>query len=99
MRHELKIREDFATAIMENSKTFEVRESDRVFNAGDLVRFKAVSMDGKPVADHPINGQTFEITYVLHGWGIGDDHVVFSIKRIIPLDDFLKVAGVVKKAR
>lgn len=103
MIHELKIRKQFADAIVENRKTFEVRINDRGFNAGDLVRFTVTDeVTGKKV-DHPINKRTYEITYVLSGYGIRDGFVVFGIAYVIPIDkmadrlgflDFIKKGGV-----
>lgn len=104
MIHELKIRKQFADAIVENRKTFEVRVNDRGFNAGDLVRFTVVD-EKKQKVNHPINKRTYEITYVLSGHhGISDGFVVFGIAYVIPIDkmadclgflDFLKKGGVV----
>lgn len=78
MLHELKIRKEFADSIITGLKTFEVRENDRGFNAGDRVRFKAVDDCGVAI-EHPINRDAYEITYVLSGWGIESGYVVFSI--------------------
>ena len=33
-----------------------------------------------PVLNHPLNDKEFEITYVLHGWGLKDSWCVFAIK-------------------
>lgn len=92
MVHELKIREPFADAVVEGSKRFEIRENDRGFNAGDLVRFQAVDDHGMKVA-HAINGKLYEITYVLSGWGLENGYVAFGIARVVPLDP--KIGGVV----
>ncbi len=91
MRHELKIREPFADAVVEGSKRFEIRENDRGFNTGDLVRFQAV--DGDTKVDHAINGKMYEITYVLSGWGLKNGYVAFGISPVIPLDP--AIGGVV----
>jgi hypothetical protein len=42
--------------------------------------FQAVDDFGKYVP-HEINNISFEITYVLNGWGLESDFVVLSIKR------------------
>lgn len=86
MIHELKISKQFADAIVENRKTFEVRVNDRGFNAGDLVRFTVVD-EKKQKVNHPINKRTYEITYVLSGHhGISDGFVVFGIAYVIPIN-------------
>lgn len=69
----------FADAVMSGEKNFEVRYNDRGYQKGDKVKFKV--MDGSISSYHPLNERTFEITYVLNGWGIKEDYVVFGIKK------------------
>lgn len=78
--HNLKIKEDFAEAVFRGEKTFEVRENDRGYQKGDLIVFGAVDRDGEKL-EHEINYLTYEITYVLSGWGIQNGMVVLSIRR------------------
>lgn len=78
MIHKIKIREDFADAVLRGDKAFEIRENDRGYQRGDLLRFKAVDKLGIPT-EHPINGATYEVTYVLSGWGIKEGYVALSI--------------------
>ena len=73
--HELKILESFATDIVMGRKTFEVRKNDRGFQKGDYVEFTCIENE-----NHSINHMTYEITYVLYGWGIEQGYVVFGIK-------------------
>lgn len=40
MKHIIKIKELYADAIYDGRKNFEVRENDRGYNAGDIVKFK-----------------------------------------------------------
>ena len=82
MTHKLKIRESFADAITVGEKTFEVRENDRGFQKGDRVCFTVIDSLNVPLARHPLHEMTFEITYVLSGWGIKDGYVVFGIKEL-----------------
>ena len=42
MKHELKIYKQYADAIIEGKKTFEVRYNDRGYNAGDTVVFEVI---------------------------------------------------------
>ena len=85
MKHKLKIKEQFADAIMDGRKRFEVRENDRGFNAGDEVEFQCVN-DILIRINHPINGKAWRISYVLSGWGIETGHVVFGIEGPVPAD-------------
>ena len=81
MIHKLKILEPFADAVASGAKSFEVRKNDRGYNAGDLVQFEPVRDDllSTAIRDHPVGGKTFEITYVLSGWGIESGYVAFGI--------------------
>lgn len=81
MTHELKIQEVYADAVYVGDKTFEVRYNDRGFQKGDLIKFVAID-DNKSKTYHPINKLTYEITYVLSGWGIKEDWVVLAIKEL-----------------
>lgn len=77
--HHIKIQREFADAIISGAKTFEIRKNDRGYQKGDLIRFQVV--DGNfPIALHSLNDKTYEITYVLSGWGLCEGYVVFSIK-------------------
>ena len=80
MIHEIKLQKGFADAVLSGEKCFEVRYNDRGYQKGDYIKFKV--MDGSISHYHPLNEQTFEITYVLSGWGIKEDYVVFGIKQI-----------------
>ena len=73
--HKLKILESFATDIVTDRKTFEVRKNDRGFQKGDYVEFTCIENE-----NHSINHMTYEITYVLNWWGIEQGYVVFGIK-------------------
>ena len=77
--HKLKILNDFADAVYDREKTFEIRLNDRGFQKGDKVRFKVINKKGEEI-DHILNLVEYEITYVLNGWGLKEDYVVFGIK-------------------
>jgi ASC-1-like (ASCH) protein len=81
MIHALKLNTNFAEPILSGRKTFEIRKNDRGFQTGDIIMFQAVDDFGKYVP-HEINNISFEITYVLNGWGIENNYVVLSIKRV-----------------
>ena len=85
--HKIKIDEEFADAVLCGDKNFEIRKNDRGYQKGDHVIFDVVgifdiSIWGKTHLDHPLNDLEFEITYVLNGWHVEQDYVVFGIKRI-----------------
>ena len=81
MIHEIKLLETFAEAVLDGRKNFEVRENDRGYQRGDIVRFTVIDKAGNRV-EHPLEIEQFVITYVLSGWGIRDGFVVFGISRI-----------------
>lgn len=78
MMHKLKLREEFADAVLSGEKRFEIRLNDRGYQNGDLVEFTVKNEYGI-VIDHPLNGKKFRITYILSGWGLKEGYVVFSI--------------------
>ena len=75
--HNLKINWNFTKAVLDGEKTFEIRKNDRGYQKGDRVIFQAVNEAGLTVAD-PINRKAYEITYLLHGWGLQDGYCVFG---------------------
>lgn len=69
--HRLKIERPFLAALLEGSKTFEVRFNDRGYQAGDILSF----------ATNEHGTVTFDVTYVLSGWGIQPGHVVMGVRQ------------------
>lgn len=82
MTHEIKILESFADAVVSGEKTFEVRENDRGYQKGDLIKFEVKDSHGFTVHGHKLAERHYEITYVLSGWGLKDGWVVFGIREI-----------------
>lgn len=80
MIHNIKLQKEFADAVISGDKPFEVRFNDRGYQRGDYVKFQV--MDGSFKETHPLNECAFEITYVLNGWGIKEDYVVFGIREV-----------------
>lgn len=78
--HYLKILQGAADLIVSGEKTFELRENDRFYQKGDAVHFTAVDREYKPLSIHPVNQKYYEITCVVHGYGLKDGYVVFGIK-------------------
>lgn len=87
----LKIEKQFADEIVSGMKNFEIRcENDKVFQKGDSVEFLVnpasfyiATEQGECIytkEDHAITGRIYDITYVLHGWGLREDYCAFAIK-------------------
>ena len=79
MTHEIKLDIQFCDSVYTGVKSFEVRRNDRNYQRGDLIKFIPVGLCFQPV-EHPISKKTYEITYVLSGWGIEEGFCVFAIK-------------------
>lgn len=84
MIHKLKLNVDFIYPILQGDKTFEIRENDHGFQKGDMVNFVVVGDAGR-MQDHrgmirEIEHRTYEITYVINGWGLKNGYVVFGIR-------------------
>ena len=80
MEHELKIWPQYYQAVASGKKTFEVRENDRGFQAGDTVTLLEYDPDA-PVPFKYVKSPElkFTIGYVLP---IDDKKVVFSLLKI-----------------
>lgn len=82
--HVLDIVEPFANAVHDGRKTFEIRNTKHGIQVGDLIKFRVVHkgmLFSWPV-NHPLDSRTFEVAYILSGWGVQPDHVAFSIKPV-----------------
>ena len=83
--HKIDLSEEFADAVLSGDKSFEVRDNDRGYQKGDLIRFNVVDKYYHESINHPLIRETYLITYVLSGWGIKEGYVVFGIKNVIAL--------------
>lgn len=85
--HELKCWPPYFEAILSGRKTFEVRENDRNFWAGDLLRLREFSPGGEGTP-HGYTGRelTRRVTYVLDGnqFGIATGYVVIALEADLP---------------
>ena len=79
--HKIKLYEAFCNPVLHGDKTFEVRFNDRNYQTGDYVKFIPIDDDGIEF-EHAVEHKTYEITYVLGGWGLKDGYVVFGIKEV-----------------
>jgi len=76
MKHELKIEQVYLDALLDGSKTFEVRYNDRGYNKGDVLQFY-----GRDV-DYEWKELFFEVTYVHSGVGLKEFWVVLAVKQV-----------------
>ena len=53
------------------------------YQKGDRVMFTVFDDNGVRLQDHPLNGQQYEINYVMSGWGLKNGFVVFGIKECL----------------
>nr|DAP47209.1 MAG TPA: activating signal cointegrator [Caudoviricetes sp.] len=83
--HRLKVFIKYADAIMNGTKTFEVRKNDRGYEVGDKIVFSVVSNEGISVGDtvrHPLNGATYRIDYILDDFeGLAQKYVALAISK------------------
>lgn len=81
--HLIKIYDKFANEVLSGRKNFEVRKNDRDYRVGDNIIFNVIDSSGMFHIDHPLNQETYEITYILSGdeWGLQKGYVVFSISK------------------
>lgn len=87
MTHNIKINKTFMEPILKREKTFEIRKNDRGYQKGDFIRFKVADppiYDSKEEQEfrQAIEAKTYQITYVLNGWGIEPDFVAFGIREV-----------------
>lgn len=84
--HRLKVFIRYADAIMNGTKTFEVRKNDRGYEIGDKIVFDVVTNEGYAVgaaARHPLNGATYRIDYILDDFeGLAQKYVVLAISKV-----------------
>lgn len=82
--HILNLRAEFADAVENGTKNFEIRENDRGFQKGDLVQFRVVTALGNHISMYmELEEKLYKITYVISGWGLKNGYVAFGIKEVI----------------
>lgn len=79
MTHYIKLNETFEYPVLNGDKNFEIRKNDRGYNKGDLIQFRVVNDEGLIIGSK-LDNILYEITYVINGWGLKEDYVVFGIK-------------------
>ena len=79
MTHKLKLHREYADAVLGGEKSFEIRFNDRGYQKGDFIEFNVIN--GIYEVNHPLNDETFVITYVLQGWGLQENWCALAIKK------------------
>lgn len=81
MTHALKTWPEHYQGIASGKKKFEVRKNDRPFEVGDTLILQEYNPDTKRYTGQE---STFQISYILHGPGMGiyKDHCVISLEDI-----------------
>lgn len=79
--HKIKLQIGFCDAVLSGDKCFEIRKNDRGYQKGDYVQFIPFDID-RPSREqyHEVQNKVYLITYVLGGWGLPENYVVFGIK-------------------
>ncbi len=94
--HELKIWPDYFQAILDGTKTFEVRTSqNRRYQEGDRLRLREYDAISKPNPSYSGRELLREITYVLSGSafvGIKRGYVVLSLRPLPDDPELLRLA-------
>ena len=81
MTHEIKLLEQYAQAVKDGEKSFEIRYNDRGYQKGDRIKFTVVDKDGFK-AYHELDDEEYEITYVHSGFGMADNYVALAIRQV-----------------
>ena len=83
--HRLKIHEQYANAVLNGTKTFEVHKNDRGYKVGDKIVFDVVTNEGYSVGEaarHPLNGAAYRIDYILDDFeGLAQKYVAMAISK------------------
>ena len=82
--HKLKLEIAFCEAVLNGTKTFEIRKNDRGYQKGDHIKFAPVKNGGLFTfpCKHAISEKEYEITYVLSGWDLEDGYVALAIREV-----------------
>lgn len=83
--HRLKINERYADAVLNGTKTFEIRKNDRNFKVGDKIVFRVIIDKGcyaGAVVMHPLNDAVYRINYILNNFeGLAQKYVALAISK------------------
>lgn len=77
--HKLKILPQYFSAVLNGTKTFELRKNDRGFQVGDILELQ----EYLPTSGYTGNAVRKEVTYILYGGtiaGLDESYVVMAIR-------------------
>lgn len=80
MVHRIKLDRQFCDEVLYGSKHFEIRKDDRGYKVGDTIVFIPWLPTYKKPFQHPIANTSFEIRYILRGWGLMPGYVAMQLK-------------------
>ena len=86
--HELRIEQHFLDALLDGTKTFEVRLNDRGYQKGDLLVFWDLGVDVIPTPR-----RWFKVTYVHSGLGMEHGYVVLGVQPYTKADFELRAGA------
>lgn len=72
--HNIKLKAQYCTAVLNGLKTFEIRYDDRGYKPQDIIHFIPVDEEGNEV-EHDIKNAEFVITYLLVNTGKHDNYI------------------------
>ncbi len=81
--HNLKLSIEFCDDVLSGKKNFEIRENDRGFQTGDLIKFTPYGYGGTNNENHEIAKHTYRIKYILNGWGLKNGFVALAIEEVL----------------
>nr|UVY03805.1 MAG: protein of unknown function DUF3850 [Bacteriophage sp.] len=83
--HTLKVLTEYADAIVNGTKTFEIRKNDSGLKVGDEIVFEVLANEGcdvRAAAGHPLNGAVYRIDCILDGFeGLARKYAALSISK------------------
>lgn len=83
--YRLKLYEQYADAVLNGTKTFEIRKNNRGYEVGDKIVFYVVTNEGYSIGEaarHPLNGATYRIDYILDDFeGLAQKYVALAISK------------------
>lgn len=79
--HELKILAEFFAPVVSGEKTFELREDDRGFRAGDVLVLREWNPRTKEYTGRALRRR---VTYLVSGWGLARGYVCMALSSMNP---------------
>lgn len=76
--HELKLNKEFFEDVRSGRKTFEIRENDRGYQAGDILELRCWSTSHHCYTE-PYSPIKKKVSYVLSGWGLKEGYVALAL--------------------